>query len=149
MKMDLKKQLFGKWVLRLLALTLIAFLTGIILIAQTENPSLLMFPARTSAILISLIVFTLGLLFFSYLTPVIMFFVGSHVGNLIIGATQIPLQALTISISAIIVSYAAIVIGNTLIKDMDEGKAFLKPLGISIAILCVGVGIATVGEILL
>lgn len=146
--MNVKEQLLGKRTLALLGATIVSFALGALSMVYFNDPSLLVFPKGTLGILIALVVFAVGFMFFGYLTPLPMFFVGTQTGELIINSSSIPLEALTLSLSALIVSYSGITLGNSLLKDMAGKGNFLKVVEASLILLIVGVAVAAVGDFL-
>ncbi len=153
---EVKGVLLGKRTLGLLSITIISLIMGGALMIAYKDPSLLVFPNSVSLILMVSTVFTLGFLFFGYLTPLPMFFVGTHIGKLltqegrmITNLGAIPTEALILFPSSILVAYSSIILGDSLLKDMAGRGNFLEVLEISLTLLVIGIAIAASGTFLL
>ncbi len=127
----------------------VLFLIGALVKSYTGPEGFLAFPAGTPLIIIILVLFTAGFLFFGYLTPLIMFLIGHYTHYLIIetGSFLSPAPILLI-ISSFIVSYAGIMLGDTLLRDISGRGNFLEALKISLIILVIGIAIAGIGDLL-
>lgn len=153
---EVKGVLLGKRTLGLLSITVISLIVGGALMITYKDPSLLVFPEYVPLTLIVSTVFTFGFLFFGYLTPLPMFFVGAHLGNLLMKEGRIvtdlgaiPTEAFILLCSSIMVAYSSIILGDSLLKDMAGRGNFLEVLEISIALLVIGIGVAVSGVFLL
>lgn len=153
---EVTETLLGKRTIGLLIVTIISFILGGALMIKYQYQSLLVFPNALPLVIITSTVFGFGFLFFGYLTPLPMFFVGSYISNLLMengvlitDLNAIPTQAFVLFLSSLMVAYSSIVLGDSLLKDMAGRGNFLKVLEISISLLVVGIAIAVSGDLLL
>lgn len=135
--------------LSLLAFSLALFGLGVVIKDYSGLSGSLVFPQGTLMILIALSVFTVGFLFFGYLTPLMMFFAGVHLKTVSMEAGLTAPKPLLLAFSVIMVGYSSIMLGDALLKDMVGRGNFLKVLGISAAFLILGMASAAVGDFLL
>ncbi len=146
---ELPKLLLGKRTLALFALTVISFIAGAFAMVYYQSPQLLVYPTGMLDVLMVLMVFAAGFLFFGYLTPLPMLFTGAYAGRYIVNRSFTTLQAFTLSVSAFFVAYASILLGDALLKDMVGKGNFLKILTASLILLGIGIGVALVGDFLI
>lgn len=153
---EVKGSLLGKRTLSLLSITVVSLIIGGALMIIYQDSSLMVFPESIPLFIIVSTVFTFGFLFFGYLTPLPMFFVGAHLGkllmkdgNMISNFGAIPVEAFLLPFSSMLVAYSSIILGDALLKDMAGTGNFLKVLEISISLLVIGIGTAVSGTFLL
>jgi len=123
------------------------FLLGTILKQYIGNTEPMIFSMGTSILLIAILIFTVGFLFFGYLTPVIMFAAGDYTRVLVLETGAIGHAApLTLIVSSIIVGYSGIMLGDSLLRDMSGKGNFFDSLKISMVLLAIGLVIAVLGD---
>ncbi len=93
--------------------------------------SLLVFPANSTTLLITIIMFSFGLLFFGYGSPIVSFFAGIFYGW-IYKVTGIPSSFVIFGmLSAVIILIATVKMGLSLFEDLTEKGNFRESLKVS------------------
>ncbi len=124
----------------LIAISTIALFIGFIYSYLTPTPN---FMAGTSLILLTLIFFISGILFFGYLT-----FIPSAIYGIAIGFSKNPYIFLY-SVPIILAIYAGLILGNSIEDDFLQKDYFIPHAKKALFILALAVGAALIIEIIL
>ncbi len=137
-------------VLGVFLISFIMFLLGTILKQYIGDTEPIIFSTGTPILLVALLIFTVGFLFFGYLTPVIMFIAGDYTRVLVLETGGLgQAEPIILIISSLVVGYSGIMLGDSLLRDMSGKGNFFDSLKISMIILAIGLAIAAVGDFLL
>lgn len=143
-----KEPWMSKRALGVLTITVVSFILGIAMMIYQSNSLLLVFPEGIMNLLIVSTVFTLGFLFFGYITPFPMFFVGTHIGELINKPSSGSPEIAFLGVAAFLSAYSSIMLGEALLKDMTGRGNFLKVLKVSMVLLVLSLILAGAGDFL-
>lgn len=132
----------------MLGATILTFLIGFIAINSVELPEfLLIFPFDTSVLMMTLIVFGFGFLFFGYTAPVVSFFAGVHLGWMY-GLAGLSIQITASIISILLVSVSSIYMGTALLKDLIGKGNFKQSIKLSVITLVIALVISLIADFL-
>lgn len=115
---------------------------GIFLTYASTIVTLSPLPLDTGLLLLTVITFSFGFLFFGYIAPVILFFVGMHIGCLLrfsLESTPFIIGAIACSLLA---CYAAVRLGDALLDDMRGKGNFKAAWQITLIVLGIALVIA-------
>ncbi len=123
----------------------VAFVVGMGGVINGMFPeSILIFPLGTGKLILTVIVFAFGFMFFGYPSPLIMFFAGAHLGWLSKLAGKFESSILVVTLCCLLASYASIKLGNSLLEDLAEKGNFKRALWISALFLVIALVLAMV-----
>lgn len=138
--------LIDKRSLFLFIIAVVSFLLGLLFTYTIGESSWIVFPEGTPIIVVSIIVFTAGFLFFGYLSPLIMFLTGSYAGHLYLFVGSSLTEPVVISAASLLICYSSIRLGDSLLKDMAGRSNFRMVLRVSLALLVTGIVLSLIGD---
>lgn len=136
----------GKIVL-ILALSLIAWLLGLFEGYYNAGVDLLIFPPTLPLSIIAVSTFTFSFLFFGFLSPIIMFFVGVHAGRMFSEVQAISPKLVLLTFVSFAAVYSSLRLGNALLEDMTGTGNFNSAARASLATILAAVIVAVIWDI--
>jgi len=126
----------------LMIISIAVFVFGMGLMYSAGMPELMIFSPDTGLLMLTVAVFSFGFLFFGYLTPIIMFFIGAHVG-LVLKLEVMPSGFVIGAVAcSILASYVSIRLGEALLADLRGKGNFRAAWQVSSIVLLVALVLA-------
>lgn len=102
----------------------------------------LLFPTGASLFLITLAVFSFSFLFFGFPSPIIMLFVGIHMGWILKNIPGEEAKIVVLGVCSLLASLSSVMLGISLLEDMRGKGNFKKVLKISLVLILIAVVIS-------
>ena len=112
-----------------------------------ELPEYLMiFPAEVQILVLAIVTFAFGFMFFGYPSPAIMFFAGVHLGGTAKAAGAFGAYSILGALSCALIAFSSVKLGTALLEDLAEKGNFKKSLRISLIFLAIALAVAAVTD---
>lgn len=136
----------GKMVL-LLVFSVVAWLFGLFEGYYGTGANLLIFPSTLPISMIAISVFAFSFLFFGFLSPIMMFFVGVHTSTAYSGVQAISPKLILLTFVSFAAVYASLRLGNALLDDMTGTGNFNSAARASMVTVLTAVIVAAIWDI--
>ena len=130
----------------ILTLSIATLATGF-LMAATNMQTIQIIPPATSNIILVIITFGFGMLFFGYFPWIITYFIGTFLGNAYLLKQQTLTQIILITISIILITLSSSWIGTSLYKDLTGKQSrFSKEMKKNTIIITIALILAIISQ---